>query len=228
MKKGPILQHLGIIMDGNRRWAKQHGLKSFFGHKYGKNKVNEVVEWSVKSGIKYLTIWTFSAENWARPKNEVNYLISLVKEALEKDVKDLHKQGIKIKFLGSKENLPKDLQESFLHAEQLTKNNSRMTLNIAFNYGGQQEIIDAVNKILNKGLKKVSLESFEKYLYNPEMPKPELIIRPSGEMRTSGFLLWESAYSELYFCKSLWPDFSERDFNSALADYQQRQRRFGK
>jgi len=228
MQKKPVLQHLGIIMDGNRRWASKHGLRSFFGHKHGKSKVNEVVKWTVKRGIKYLTIWVFSTENWQRPKDEVNYLMSLIKEALEKDVKDLHKQKIKIKLLGRKEGLPKDLTESFLHAEALTKNNSKMTLNVAFNYGGQQEIIDAVNKILSKGLKKVNLESFEKYLYNPEMPKPELVIRTSGEMRTSGFLLWESAYSELYFCKSLWPDFSERDFNSALADYQQRKRNFRK
>lgn len=228
MQKKPVLEHLGIIMDGNRRWAAQHGLRAFLGHAQGKNKVNDVVKWTVKRGIKYLTIWAFSTENWSRGKTKVNYLMSLLRSAFKKDIVNLHEQGIKIQFLGSMEGVPKDIQEGFLQAIELTKNNKKAVLNIAFNYGGQTEIIDAVNKILSSGLKKITIPDFKKFLYQPDMPHPDLIIRTSGEMRTSGFLLWESAYSELYFCKSLWPDFSEKDLDLALVDYQKRKRNFGK
>ncbi|OGY90073.1 MAG: di-trans,poly-cis-decaprenylcistransferase [Candidatus Komeilibacteria bacterium RIFCSPLOWO2_01_FULL_45_10] len=223
----PVLNHLGIIMDGNRRWAKSRGLPTLFGHKKGYEKVLKAGDWCLERGIKVLTVWAFSTENWKRAKKEVDYLMALLKRGLEKDVLTMHKKGIKVQTIGRLNQLPADLQKACQKAMTLTKNNAQAVLNIALNYGGQAEITDAVNQIIKKKIKNVTPKIFQEFLYDPKMSAPDLIIRTSGEQRTSGFLLWEAPYSELYFTQTCWPDFSEKDLDAALLDYQKRQRRFG-
>lgn len=227
MKK-PVLQHLAIIMDGNRRWAKKRGLPSLYGHKKGYDKILKVGDWCLERGIKVLTVFAFSTENWNRSKEEVGYLMNLLKTGLTNDIKTMHQKGIRVRMLGRLNELPKDLQELCRQSMELTKNNTKATLNIALNYGGQPEIVDAVNCVIKSGASQVDEQTFAKYLYDPKMPPPDLIIRTSGEQRTSGFLLWHAAYSELYFTKVLWPAFSAKDLDQALEDYSARQRRFGK
>ena len=223
----PVLKHLAIIMDGNRRWAKKRGLPTLLGHKKGYSKVLKVGDWCLDRGIKVLTVFAFSTENWNRSKSEVAYLFNLLRVGLEKDVETMHKKGIKIQILGRLHQLPKDLQVACKKAMKLTEKNVKATLNIMLNYGGQPEIVDAVNKLIKEKVKKVTPKILEKYLYDPKMPPPDLIIRTSNEYRTSGFLLWESAYSELYFCQKPWPSFTEKDLDIALHEYQNRNRRFG-
>lgn len=223
----PVLKHLAIIMDGNRRWAKKRGLPTLFGHKKGYGKILKVGDWCLDRGIKVLTVFAFSTENWNRSKEEVAYLFNLLRVGLGKDVETMHKKGIKVQILGRLYELPKDLQDACKKAMKLTEKNIKATLNILINYGGQPEIIDAVNKLIKEKIKKVTPEVLEKFLYDPGMPPPDLIIRTSGEYRTSGFLLWESAYSELYFCQKAWPAFAESDLDIALTEYQNRNRRFG-
>ncbi len=224
----PILHHLAIIMDGNRRWAKKRGLPSLFGHKQGYDKILKTGDWCLERGIKVLTVFAFSTENWNRSKEEVGYLMNLLEQGLTKDIKTMHQKGIKVQMIGRLNELPVKLQELCRQSMELTKNNTNATLNIALNYGGQPEIVDAVNKVIATGVKKVNEQSFAKYLYEPTMSPPDLIIRTSGEQRLSGFLLWHSAYSELYFTKVLWPAWSAKDLDLALADYASRQRRHGK
>lgn len=223
----PILKHLAIIMDGNRRWARERGLPSVLGHKKGYEISLKVGDWCLERNIKILTLWAFSTENWQRSQGEIKYLFNLTKFALKKNLATFQKKGVKIQFLGRLNELPKDLQKACQETMELTKDNKKATLNIALNYGGQAEIIDAVNCLIKDKITKVTHQIFQKYLYDPEMPAPDLIIRTAGEMRTSGFLLYQSAYSELYFTKTYWPDFSEKELDLALADYQKRQRRFG-
>lgn len=214
-------------MDGNRRWAKKRGLPTLYGHKKGYDKVLKVGDWCLDRGIEVLTVWAFSTENWNRSKKEVGYLMNLLKKGLRNEIKSFHKKNVKVQILGRLSQLPQDLQKACQEVMELTKNNTRAILNIAINYGGQAEIIDAVNNIIKDKVKKVTPTVFQKYLYDPKMPLPDLIIRTSNEYRTSGFLLWEAPYSELYFCNNPWPAFSEKDLDTALADYQKRQRRFG-
>jgi undecaprenyl diphosphate synthase len=177
--------------------------------------------------IKVLTVWAFSTENWDRSKKEIGYLMNLLRIGIKNEISQLHHKNVKVQILGRLKQLPDDLQKACLEVMELTKKNTRAILNIALNYGGQPEIIDAVNNLIRDGIKKVTPEILQEYLYDPKMPLPDLVIRTSGELRTSGFLLWESAYSELYFTKTYWPDFSENDLDEALLDYQKRQRRFG-
>lgn len=223
----PILKHLGIIMDGNRRWAKKRGLPALLGHKKGYDKILKVGNWCLERNIEVLTVWAFSTENWKRSKKEVSYLMNLLRKGLERDVRNMHKKGIKIQILGRLKELPKDLQKICQETMKLTKNNKKAILNIAMNYGGQAEILDAVNQIIKDKVKKATPQTIQKYLYDPKMLAPDLIIRTSGEQRTSGFLLWEAAYSELYFPKVCWPAFSEKHLDEALVEYQKRQRKFG-
>ena len=223
----PILTHLGIIMDGNRRWAKKRGLPTLMGHKKGYNKILKVGDWCLDREIKVLTVWAFSTENWKRSKKEVDYLMNLLRKGLENEIKKLNKKTVKVQILGRLSQLPKDLQKACKEIMELTKNNTKAILNIAINYGGQAEIIDAVNSMIKDKVKKATPSVFQKYLYDPKMPPPDLIIRTSFEYRTSGFLLWEAAYSELYFCQNPWPAFTEKDLDEALAEYQKRNRRFG-
>ncbi len=222
-----IPNHLGIIIDGNRRWAREKGLPVFEGHRKGLAKVKELIKWSKERGVKILTLFVFSTENWKRAKREVNFLMKLVESAIADNLKELHKEGIKVRIIGQKERLPKFLQETIWKAEELTKNNKGMVLNFALSYGGRAEIADAIKKIIEKKIppEKITEDAISQNLWTSDL---DLIIRTGKEQRISNFLIWQAAYSELYFSKKYWPAFTEKDLDEALADYAQRQRRFGK
>lgn len=229
-KNKKIPYHLGIIIDGNRRWAKKKGLPFFEGHRRGFNNVDKIGEWARKRGIKILTFYTFSTENWNRSKMEVNYLMKLLARAFTKKyIKDLVQKGIKLKVIGQKEMLSGSLQEKIKIAEGLTEKGKRGILNLAISYGGRPEIIQAIQKIIKKKipLNKVSEEVINKNLWTMGLPYPDFIIRTGGEKRFSNFLIWQAAYSELYFVDKYWPDFREKDLDEALFDYSRRKRRFG-
>lgn len=230
MKFKKIPNHVAIIMDGNRRWAHEKGLPTLVGHKKGYDKFREMGEACLERGIKILTVYAFSTENWNRSKKEINYLMNLLKNAVTKHSKELHKKDIKLQILGRISRLPQDLQEAIKKAVELTKNNKKGILNIALNYGGHAEIIDAVKSIMNDkvSVQKVDESLFEKYLYTAGMPQVDLLIRTGGEMRISNFLPWQLAYAELYFTPKYWPDFTEKDLDDALVDYNKRERRMGK
>lgn len=225
-----IPNHLGIIIDGNRRWAKKKHLPSFHGHKKGLDNVKKIGEYCREKGIKILTLYVFSSENWQRPKKEVNYLMKLFAETLSKSfVNDCDKKNVKLQIIGQKERLPKSLQKKIREAEELTKNNKKI-LNLAISYGGRSEIIQAVKDIIKKKIPatKITEQVISKNLWTAGMPYPDFIIRTGGEQRFSNFLIWQSAYSELYFSKKFWPEFTKKDLDVALEDFNQRQRRFGK
>lgn len=226
--KNKIPYHVGIIMDGNGRWAKIRGLPRVMGHRVGVEAVRSVVRTAKRVGIKYLTLYTFSSENWQRPKEEVSYLMYLLKTLLIKEVEDLNRQGVKIRAIGRLENLGKEVLEALNFAIEKTKHNKDLNLYLALSYGGRQEIIDAVNKALKSGVKEVDAETFRKFLYDPELPDVDLLIRTAGEYRVSNFLLWHTAYTELYITDVLWPDFREEDFLKAIEDFSKRVRKFGK
>ena len=225
MKKIPY--HLGIIIDGNRRWARERGLPAFEGHRKGLAKVKELIKWSKERGVKILTLFVFSTENWKRTKREVNFLMKLAKSAIANNIKKLHEEGIKVRIIGQRERLPGFLQKMIAQAEELTKNNKEMVLNFALSYGGRAEITEAIKKIVKKKISpgKINENVVSQNLWTSDL---DLIIRTGKEQRISNFLIWQAAYSELYFCKKYWPAFTEKDLDEALADYAQRQRRFGK
>ncbi len=224
-----VPKHIAIIMDGNRRWAKERGFPTFEGHRKGYGTVKKVAQWCLDRNIEILTVFAFSTENWNRSKKEVNYLMNLLKYGLRNDVNIFNKKNIRLNVLGRIEGLSKGLQKEIKRAVEKTKNNTKTVLNLAINYGGRAEIIDAVKRIIKKGLPaaKITESFFAQNLYTKSMPDPDLMIRTSGEIRTSGFLTWQGVYSELYFCKTYWPDFSEEDLDEAIAEYQRRQRRIG-
>ncbi|KHC93798.1 MULTISPECIES: isoprenyl transferase [Thermotoga] len=226
-----IPQHVAIIMDGNGRWAKKRGLPRIKGHQRGAEVLHNTVKWSLELGIKYLTAFSFSTENWKRPKEEVEFLMDLFVQMIDREMELLRKERVRVRILGRKEGLSEKVLKKWQEVEEKTKEFDRMTLIIAFNYGGRREILDAVESILkdvSRGKKlELTEETFRQYLYLPDVPDPDLIIRTSGEMRLSNFLLWQSAYSELYFFKKLWPDFTKRDFLRAIESYSKRERRFG-
>ena len=223
----PIPQHIAIIMDGNGRWAKQRHLPRLAGHNAGAKAVERTLEAAKKRGIKYITLYAFSTENWARPKEEINGLMTLLEETLDRYTKDAAKHGVKLLVSGEKQPLPPNLIKKIEYAVSSTKDNTKITLNLALNYGGRQEIIQAVNRAIKDGKKSLQPEDLQQYLYQPHLPEPELLIRTSGEERLSNFLLWQAAYSEFYFTSVLWPDFNEKEFDKALEAYQKRVRRFG-
>jgi len=222
-----IPYHLGIILDGNRRWAKAKGLPSLEGHRQGLEKVKKIVGWCLDRGIKILTLFLFSTENWSRPKREINYLMWLAKVAINDDLEELNKKEIKVRVIGQKERLPRSLWSVIDKAENLTKNNQKMTLNFAMSYGGRTEITQAIKNIVRKKIppEKINEEVVKENLWTSDV---DLVIRTGKEQRISNFLIWQAAYSELYFCPKYWPDFTEKDLDQALLDYNQRQRRFGK
>jgi len=222
-----VPHHLGIILDGNRRWAKERGLPAFAGHKRGLEVVKNVIKWCQEKGIKILTLFVFSTENWKRTKIEVNFLMKLAKFAINDNLKELHKAGVKIRVIGQREKLPIFLKKAILKAEELTKNNEGMVLNFALSYGGRAEILQAIKNIIEKKipLEKINEDVIKENLRTSDV---DLIIRTGKEQRLSNFLLWQSAYSELYFSPKYWPDFTEKDLDKALTDYNNRQRRFGK
>ncbi|OFX22247.1 MAG: di-trans,poly-cis-decaprenylcistransferase [Bacteroidetes bacterium GWA2_31_9] len=225
--------HVAIIMDGNGRWAKSIGMTRSFGHKNGVNAVREVTEASAELGIKYLTLYAFSTENWNRPKFEINTLMSLLVSSINKEIKTLIKNNIRLLTIGNTESLPKKVQKELSKAIEITSKNSGLTLVLALSYSSRWEIINAINRISsdirNEVIKDETIteELFTKYLTTSNIPDPDLLIRTSGEYRISNFLLWQIAYSELYFTKKLWPDFNKNDFYEAIFDLQNRERRFG-
>lgn len=220
--------HVAIIMDGNRRWSKQHGLPSVAGHKAGVDSVHAVVRFASRAGIKALSIYAFSTENWRRSKLEVSALMFLLKRTIVSYADELDREGVRLMLSGRIDELPKPAREALRAAEERLRKNKGMVLNIALNYGGRQEILDAANKALASGVKSVDEKSFSELLYSPSLPDPDLLIRTSGEMRISNFLLWQTAYSEFYVTDTFWPDFREEEFKKALAEYQERERRRGK
>jgi undecaprenyl diphosphate synthase len=215
-------------MDGNGRWARKRGLPRVMGHKVGVESVRSVIRVARKVGIKYLTLYTFSSENWQRPKEEVSYLMQLLKTLLIKEVDDLKRQGVRIRAIGRLGNLGKEVLEALNYAIEKTQDNRELNLYLALSYGGRQEIVDAVNTILRLGIKEVDEEKFRNFLYDPELPDVDLLIRTAGEYRISNFLLWHTAYAELYITDVLWPDFREEEFLKAIEDYSKRVRKFGK
>jgi undecaprenyl diphosphate synthase len=217
-------------MDGNGRWAMSRGMRRTQGHQAGKNNIRRVIEALSRHGVKYLTLFAFSTENWERPREEVQSLLELLREAIETEVQALHEHGVRIRHLGRLDRLSPELQEAITQSIELTRHNTGLTLSVAFDYGGRAEIINAVQRILADGLapESVTEDVFRRYLYSSELPDPDLVIRTAGEMRLSNFLLWQAAYAEYYTTSVLWPDFDEHEVSRALAAYSQRQRRFGK
>ena len=221
------LTHIAIIMDGNRRWAKEKGLPSAMGHKKGVESLKKVVKAADKFGIKYLTMYAFSTENWNRKKEEVDFLMNLLAITMKNETKELNENNVKISFIGNLSALNKNLQDVLLNAKEITKNNTGVNLQIAINYGARDEIITAVNEILKSGIKEVDVDLFEKFLYTKNIPDPDLLIRTGGELRVSNYLLWQIAYSEIYVTKKYWPEFDEEALIEAVRAFKERQRRYG-
>lgn len=229
MTNKPPLKHIGFILDGNRRWAKQHGLKTIEGHLAGYKNLKKIAESCWEKGISYMSCYLFSTENWQRSSDEVGYLMSLTLRVILKDAQELHAKNVRLLIVGSRDKLDKKLVKSIEKAEELTKNNTAGTFIGCFNYGGRSEIVDAVKKIVSDGTKldEIDENAIKKHLYTADIPEPDLIVRTSGEKRLSNFLLWDSAYSELAFIDKLWPDFNDSDLDNVLSDYSNRKRRFG-
>ena len=229
---GATADYVAIIMDGNGRWAQQRRLPVAAGHRAGAKTLRRVLEHALDLGIKEVTVYSFSTENWNRPPEEVEALMQLFVEMIDSQVPDMHERGARVRFVGSRQGVPAKLARRIEDAEALTAGNTRMTLYIAFNYGGRQEILDAAAGLAREASEgaraaECSADDLRRHLYAPEMHDPELLIRTSGEMRISNFLLWQCAYSELVFSDKLWPDFDEAALDEALAEYARRQRRFG-
>jgi len=225
----PLPNHVAIIMDGNGRWAQVRGLSRLAGHRAGADNVHRVVEWITECGVKYLTLWAFSTDNWNRPRREVFGLLRLLNEVIDREVTSCLENGIRLIILGQVDELSQRLRNKIKRAIMLTRNGSKMVLSIAFNYGGRNEILDAVRRIIRDRIpaERVDEDLFSDYLYTAGLPEPDLVIRTGGEMRLSNFLMWQAAYSEYYFTPTLWPDFDEAEIEKALLDYSQRERRFG-
>lgn len=220
-------RHVGIIMDGNGRWAQKRGLSRIEGHRQGAEVVEGIVKQALKLGVDYISLYSFSTENWKRPKQEVNFLFKLMLNYINSKSKFFLENNVRFKAIGRIWELPIQLQRGFRDLERRTSNFKTMTAVFAVNYGGRQEIIDAVNKILRKKKDYISGEEFKSFLYMPELPDLDLLIRTSGELRISNFLLWQSAYTELYFTKTLWPDFTPEEFTRAIDEFSNRKRTFG-
>lgn len=221
--------HIAIIMDGNGRWAAARHLPRMAGHREGTENLRRIITACVEFGVKYLTIYAFSTENWKRPKDEVSGLMQILADSLEKELGELHKQGVRLNHVGRLEHLDKRLSEKITQAIELTKDNDRLMLNIAWNYGGRDEIVYAVQEIIKEGIQAESVndKTIAGHLFTRNIPDPDLVIRTSGEQRTSNFLIWQSAYSEWYFTPTLWPDFDKEALRKAIVDFGERSRRFG-
>tara|TARA_R110002050_G_scaffold294841_1_gene453059 strand:- start:29325 stop:30047 length:723 start_codon:yes stop_codon:yes gene_type:complete len=227
------LTHVAIIMDGNGRWAKQQNKKTIFGHQEGAKTLQKIVEESVRQKIKFLTVYAFSSENWLRPKDEVESLMGLMRHMLKNEVKKLYKQNIKLKIIGDRSLLPKDLQDLIQKVEKKSEKNDALTVVMAISYGAHQEILNAVKKVseqVSKGhlqAEEITQDVFSNFLETKDIPDPDLLIRTSGEQRISNFLLWQCAYTEFYFTPVLWPDFNETEYQKAIETFYGRKRRFG-
>lgn len=226
MEEMKVPTHVGIIMDGNGRWAQKRGLPRNQGHRKGAQALTKIIKHANKLQIKYLTVFAFSTENWNRPKTEVDYLMKLPFEFLNQFERTFKKSDVRVRVVGKKEGLPVNLIQKIAEIEENTKNNGGLTFVIALNYGSQDEIVDAVNYVVEHNIL-VTKETFGQYLYTKDFPNVDLLIRTSGEYRISNFLLWQIAYSELYFTDVFWPDFDEKCFDKALLDFSKRDRRYG-
>lgn len=225
-----IPKHVAIIMDGNGRWAKQRGLPRAEGHRQGTENLRQIIRASVEFGIEILTIYAFSTENWNRPRHEVALLLRILEMVIDRELDELNKNGVQIRHIGELDGIPERLQKKVTEACETTKNNSRLILNVAFNYGGRDEIVHAVQRIIEKdyAASEVNEELISQNLYTSDLPDPDLIIRTSGEFRLSNFLIWQSAYSEHYYTDVYWPDFDKICLRKAIDEYASRRRRFGK
>lgn len=224
-----VPEHLGLILDGNRRWAKAQGLPSLEGHKKGYENLKKIVEAAHDRGVKYVSAYVFSTENWNRDKEEVDYLMNLLKWVVKNEVKEMHQKGVRVLWLGSKEHMSARLIKDIEAAEQLTKDNTEGTLALCLNHGGHREVAEAVRRIMTKGTKpeEVNERLIAAHIDSPELPPIDLIVRTSGEQRLSNFMMWRAAYSELIFRDETWPDFSIESLEECLLEYSKRQRRFG-
>ncbi len=222
-------KHIGVIMDGNGRWAKKRGLPRSAGHKAGADSLKKIVTACNKMGIRYITVYAFSTENWSRPKAEVDFLMNLLLGYLRDAENTLAGENVVIRAIGSRKELSEEIQEQIIKTEEFTKNNTGIVMNIALNYGSREEITTAVRSIVRDGIgeENITPELISERLYTASQPDPDLLIRTSGEIRLSNFMLWQLAYSEMYFTEKLWPDFSVKDLERAIVEYQRRNRRFG-
>lgn len=229
IKQGNTPRHVAIIMDGNGRWAAQRGLDRIQGHERGTENIRLITSKAAELGVEYLTLWAFSTENWSRPAEEVEGILRILAYSIETETEDLHRQGARLRHIGELDALEPSLRQSVRDAIELTKDNTTITLTLAFNYGGQREIVHATQQCIRDGLtpEEVTEDAIRARLYAPDLPDADLIIRTSGEYRMSNFLLWQGAYAEFHFTNRLWPDFDDHDFDAAILDYSQRERRFG-
>ncbi len=226
---GRVPRHVAIIMDGNGRWAKQRGLSRQAGHRAGTENIRRIIHAFGERGVEVLTFYAFSTENWTRPRREVNALMRLIGRVIDREIKELHKNGVRLVHIGRLDPLEPEIRKKVEQAIELTKHNDRMTVAVAFNYGGRAEILDAVKRIIEDRVppERIDEQLFSSYLYTASIPDPDLVIRTAGEVRLSNFLLWQSSYAELYATPTYWPDFDEAEVDHALAAYARRVRRFG-
>jgi undecaprenyl diphosphate synthase len=224
-----VPKHVAIIMDGNGRWAKQRGLPRTEGHRYGTENLRVILRAAVEFGVQILTIYAFSTENWSRPRREVQLLMRILEMVIDRELRELHENGVQLRHIGELEGIPPFLQKKVRAAVELTKNNQRLIVNVAFNYGGRDEIVHAIKRIIEDGVpaEQISDDLISSYLYTSGLPDPDLIIRTSGEFRLSNFLIWQGSYSEYYTTPTYWPDFDKEEFRKALIEYSHRKRRYG-
>jgi undecaprenyl diphosphate synthase len=222
-------RHVAIIMDGNGRWAAQRGLPRLSGHQHGTDNIRRITTAAAELGITYLTLWAFSTDNWRRPRAEIDGILQILAEVIERETEELHRQGAQLRHIGSLEGLDPELRAAVLAAVERTRHNDRLVLTLAFNYSGRQELLAAVKSLIASGVSAdaVDEELLEAHMFTRDLPDPDLIVRTSGEHRISNFLLWQSAYSELFFTPTLWPDFGPDDLFEAVREYGRRERRFG-
>ena len=221
-----VANHVAIIMDGNGRWALQKGKSRNYGHQCGLRAIEKIVDYSIKKKISYLTLFTFSSENWKRPKKEVNFLFKLLENYFKKNLLKVIRNGIKVKIIGNKLRLASNLRKIIKIAENKTRKNKKISVQLALNYGSKQEIINSM-KIVNKKKQKITIKNFEKNLYTSDFPDPDILIRTGGQRRLSNFLLWQIAYAEIFFVKKMWPDFNNNDFQKILNKFKKIKRNFG-
>ena len=224
-----IPTHIAIIMDGNGRWALARGLPRLAGHRAGTENLRRIIEACIEFGIKYLTLYAFSTENWGRPAEEVQGLMRILEDVIDRELQQLHDQGVQLRHIGRLDGLKPILRQKVIQAVEYTRHNDRLILNVAFNYGGRDEIVCAIRRIIEDGVKKEEItdELISRYLFTAGVPDPDLIIRTSGELRGSNFLIWQGAYSEWYFTPTYWPDFDKEELRKAIIEYSRRERRYG-
>jgi len=224
-----VPRHVAIIMDGNGRWAARRGLPRLAGHRAGTENIRRIIEGCVELGVQILTLYAFSTENWQRPNDEVSGLMEILGQVIDRETEDLHANGVRLRHIGRLDGLPPHLQERVRYAAELTRHNTRLTVNVAVNYGGRAEIVEAARRLIREGVDPDQLdeELFGSYLYTGGLPDPDVIIRTAGEMRLSNFLLWQAAYAEYWCAPIYWPDFTKEDLMQALGEFSRRERRFG-